>query len=143
MDTQTFVVDLTQIRDDLLAAAVAGGQTIANLSGESVYVPEEPETESDAAKTQNRALSSVLMAVTIVPLVALTQYTLAVMGQVMQRVFLSMAAIMEAALTAAFSPLLLFSALLTTTMTVRIESIPLVEIFVELPEAPVIDITVG
>ncbi len=131
----TVDIDLAQIRADLLAAANEAATTLANLTGQTVEVPVAPG--SDTAKGRDRA--GLLSSLVFVPLVLVGQFTMALMSKVMVSVFAAVTAAMQAAVIAAFAPLFLFTGMLGE-VSVRVESLPLLDIFIELPDPPTISI---
>jgi len=138
-DAVTQVTETVNADIDLQKAAADVAQTIENLTGIEVTLPEEPDTST--AKLQQRAVGPLLMALAVVPLVLLSQFMVVIMGQVMEAIFVAVSAAVEAAVIAAFTPLFMFASLMTEVTTV-VEETPLLEIFVELPEFPVIDIVI-
>ncbi|MCK4343583.1 MAG: hypothetical protein KAY37_17865 [Phycisphaerae bacterium] len=136
-ETTEVEIDIAQIQAGLLAAAGVGAEIIEDLTGQQVGVPESPE--GAGAKWQHRAISTWLLAIAVVPLVVVSQFALAIMGQVMQAVFVSVTAALQSAVVTAFTPLIVFSSLLGDTL-IRVEAIPLFEVFIELPSRPQIDI---
>lgn len=132
-----FEVDVTQIRADLLAAAEEGAATIQGLAGVNIEVPQLSGTAT--AKWQERSAGALLMALAVVPIVVMAQFTIAVMARVMAVVFAAVAVTLQAAVIVAFAPLLLLGGLLGDVM-VRVESVPLLRVFVELPNPPHVDI---
>ena len=129
-ETQSVDVDLT-----LTAAQVA--QAVSELTGQSL---EAPSVSTDAAKMQHRALGGLLTTLLVLPMVLLTELMIIIMGQVMQAIFLAVTLTLPAVVLAAFAPLFLFAALFND-VAVTVELVPLLDIFIELPSPPEIDIT--
>ncbi len=129
-ETQSVEVDLT-----LAAAQVA--QAVSELTGQTLEVP---AVSADASKVQHRALGGLLYTILVLPMVLLTEMMILIMGQVMQAIFLAVTVALQAVVLAAFAPLFLFAALFND-VAVTVELVPLLDIFIELPSPPEIDIT--
>lgn len=140
-ETVDVQIDLQELRDDLLAAAEQGAAIIQQYLDETLVVPDA--TSIGTAKAQQRALSTLLVAVVAIPLTIVVQFAIIVMGEIMRGVFEAVAetvaASVEAAMAAALTPLYAFSSVLSSTMyEVRIT--PLLDVFVDIPAPPVITI---
>ena len=133
-ETQTVSADV-----DLQETAYEVAMAVEMLTHQNLPVPTVSLVGS--AKTQNRALNPLLQILVVLPMVLLTQALIISMGQVMEAVFQAVTLAFQAAVVAAFSPLFLFANLLGE-VSVRVETVPLVNIFIELPAPPVIDISV-
>lgn len=127
-------IDIAQIQADLLAAAGVGAAEIAEVTGRDITVPEEPENTT--AKEGDRAVATWIMAVAVVPLVVVSQYMLAIMGQVIQSVVQSI----QATMVAAFTPIYAFTDVLGATMFSP-HLVPILDVFADVPSQPTI--TVG
>ena len=135
--TQTFSVNV-----DLRATAAQVAETVTTLTGQTLAVPDLPTQTGKALSAALRInIDSSLFALLVVPVVLAVDLCVVVMGQVMAAMFVAVAAVTKAAILAAFSPLFLVAALLGEVL-VRVEYVPLWEVFTELPEAPQIDITI-
>jgi len=135
--TQTFAVNV-----DLRETAAQVAEAVASLTGQTLEVPELPTDSGKAPAAALRInIDSSLFSLLVAPVVLVVELCVVVMGQVMAAMFVAVAAVTKAAILAAFSPLFLVAALLGEVM-VRIEYVPLLDVFVELPEAPHINISI-
>jgi hypothetical protein len=133
--TETNAVDI-----DLHQTAQQVAQTVEELTGQTLNVPTVPS--ADTTKSQNRSLGPLLSALVVIPMVLLTQTMIIIVGQIMAAMMAAMAAALRAAVIVACWPLFLFAALLGE-VSVEVDSVPLVQVFVDLPPPPLIDITIG
>jgi hypothetical protein len=124
---------------DLQKTAAQVAQAVENLTGVSVVLPEVPL--GGTGKWQQRAINPLLLTLAVVPMIAMSELLVVVMGQVMQVVYAAVSAALKGAVALIFAPVFLFSALLSE-VTVQVESVPLLDVFIELPPAPVIDIII-
>ncbi len=122
---------------DLEAAAKQIAEQVKEITGRTLTVPEQPDLST--GKTSDRAVSSLLISLSIVPLVLFTQSLVVMMGQIMTEVFAAVEAVVQAVVLAACTPLFLFTGLLGET-TVRIDWVPLFTVFVEIPDLPTVTI---
>ncbi len=132
--TQTNAVDI-----DLHKTAEQVAQTIEQLTGQTMVVPTVPLATT---KAQNRALGPLLSALVVLPMVLLTETMIVIVGQMMAKMMAVMAHALQAAVIVACSPLLLFAGLLGE-VSVEVDSVPLVDVFIDLPPPPLIDIIIG
>ena len=132
--TQTVSADV-----DLQETAQQVAMAVRQITGQSLQVPTVSLVET--AKSQNRALNPLLQILVVLPMVLLTQALIVSMGQVMNVVFQAVTVAFQVAVVAAFWPLFTFAALLGE-VSVRVETVPLLDIFIELPAPPVIDIVI-
>jgi hypothetical protein len=133
--TQTANVDV-----DLQKTAQEVAQTVEQLTGRTLAVPLVPPLGT--AKWQQRTLGPVLMALAVIPMVLLAEAMTVIVGQIMAELITTVTAAVQAAVIVACSPLFLFASLMSE-VTVRVESVPLLDIFIELPPPPVIDVLIG
>ncbi len=142
-ETTDTEIDLAEIQADLTNAADQAADSIASLSADftdqQVEVTQLPAGAT--GKWQDRGLSTLLFSFAIVPLVFVSQYMFAIMGQLMVAMFAAVAVTMQAAIVAAFMPMFLFSSLLSETL-VMVQMVPLFDVFLMLPSAPTIDIVI-
>lgn len=127
---EAVTVDLQTAIDDVVAS-------LESLTGVDVRLPTLPA--NGTAKLGDRALGPLLSALLVIPMIAVAHVMVLIMGQVMAAVFEAVAIAMQAAVIAAFAPIWLFSGLLGEVV-IEVESLPLLEVFVELPAAPTIDV---
>jgi hypothetical protein len=122
---------------DLEAAAKQIAEQVKSVTGRTLTVPDEPDLAT--TKANDRALSSIIVSLSIIPLVLFTQSLVVMMGQIMTEVFAAVEAAVQAVVLAACTPLFLFTSLLGET-TIRIEAVPLFTVFVEIPDLPTVTI---
>jgi hypothetical protein len=132
--TETHSVDV-----NLQATAAQVAQTIQDLTGQPLAVPIAPAV--DSGKLQHRSLGPLLSALVMIPMLLVTELMIVIMGQVMVAVFAAVTAVMQVAVMAAFAPLFLFAGLMND-VTVRIDMVPLANIFIDLPAPPSLDIVI-
>lgn len=139
-ETVDVQLDLRAAAGDLAAAAQEAAQTLAQAAGQTLTVPELPE--STTAKTAQRQLGVVLTTLIAIPLVLMTQLMIVLMAEVMaavmEAVAVAVAATVQAALLAAMTPLFVFASVLDGT-GYEVEVVPLFDVFVTLPPPPAID----
>ncbi len=138
-DAITGTTETRGVNIDLKATAAQVAQTVQDLTGQTLTVPSAPAV--DTGKLQQRALGPLLSALLVIPMLLMTEVMIVIMGQVMAAVFAAVTAAMQLAVVAAFAPLFLFAGLLND-VTVRIDMVPLVDIFIELPAPPTLDIVI-
>lgn len=126
-------VDLQQTAEQVAAA-------VQQLTGQTLAVPDTPAIST--VKVADRAVGPLLQLLVVLPMLALSQYLIVVMGQVLEVVYAAVAIALQAVVLAAFAPLFLFAALLSD-VTIHVESLPLVNVFIELPPPPHIDVVIG
>ncbi len=135
--TQTFPIDV-----DLRETAAQVAENVATLTGQTLQVPEVPADTGKALQSALRiTVDSSLFTLMVLPLVLMVDLCVVVMGQVLAAMFVAVAAVTKAALLVAFAPLFLVAALLGEVL-VRVEYVPLWSVFVSLPEAPRVNITI-
>ena len=83
-----------------------------------------------------------MSALCVVPMILLTEMLVVMVGQIMAGIMDAMADAFRGAIIAACSPMFLFASLLGDA-TVEVDVVPLVDIFVDIPSPPVIDIIIG
>ena len=139
-ETVNIEIDLQAIAADLTAAAQQAAQTLTQAAGQTLVVPELPD--SATSKGMQRQLGVVLTTLIAIPLVMISQLMIVMMAEVMaavmEAVAVAVAVSVQAALLAAMTPLFLFASVLDGT-GYEIEVIPLFDVFVTLPPPPPLD----
>lgn len=129
-DTYPVVIDLTQTAEQVAA-------WVEQVTGKTLEVPEV--SAAAAPKTDQQALGLVasigLTALFVVPVIALVEVSIIVLGQVLTHLAEIVSAALEATLLVALSPLFLVSELLGDVV-IEIELVGLPEVFVTLPDPP-------
>lgn len=117
------VADLVQsvTGQRLTSPAVTAGTSLTKSDGRSVRI----------------TIFSPLFALLVIPLVLAVQLTIIILGQMLAAVFAVVALVLQATLLAVFFPLFLIGDILNSVL-VRIEFIPLLDVFDLLPRPPVI-----
>lgn len=139
-DAQSKTSETVSADVDLRATAQQVAVAVQEITGQPLHVPTLSLFES--AKSQNRALNPLLQISVVLPMVLVTQALIVSMGQVMNAVFQAVSTAFQAVVIVAFWPVFAFAALLGEVSS-RVESVPLINIFVELPAPPVIDIVIN
>jgi len=138
-DASNGTTETTSAEVDLHKTAEQVAQVVEQLTGQTLAVPTVPP--AGTAKWQARALGPLLSALVVIPMVLLTNLMIVIVGQMMAEIMDAMAEAVQAAVIVACSPLFLFAGLLGE-VTVEVDSVPLVDIFIDLPPPPVIDILI-
>lgn len=125
-DTVTAEIDLQKT-----AAQVA--ETVQQLTGRTLEVTAVPDVGT--TKWQQRAVSTWLIVAAVVPLVLLNHLMIVILGQITRPIIEAINASLQAAAFVALLPLFAFTGLLGDVI-VRIQSVPLLRIFVHLPNPP-------
>jgi hypothetical protein len=133
--TQTAAVDI-----DLHQTAQQVAQAVEQLTGQSLPVPTLPPLGT--GKWQSRALGPLLTILMVIPMVAMAQLMIIIVGQTMAAVMGAVSAAVQSVVLIACSPLFLFASLLGE-VSVEVDMVPLADIFIDLPPPPVIDIVIG
>ncbi len=131
-DAVTQTIETAEAEVDLQKTATEVAALVESVTGRTLELPTAP---ADTAKLSQRALGPLLQVLLVVPMLALSQLMIVIMGQMMTAVFAAVTVAFQAAVVAAFWPLFMFAALLGE-VTVRVESVPLLDIFIELPPPP-------
>nr|HPM24192.1 hypothetical protein [Phycisphaerae bacterium] len=131
-DAVTQTTETAEAEVDLQKTATEVAALVESVTGRTLELPTAP---ADTAKLSQRALGPLLQVLLVVPMLALSQLMIVIMGQMMTAVFAAVTVAFQAAVVAAFWPLFMFAALLGE-VTVRVESVPLLDIFIELPPPP-------
>lgn len=131
-DAVTQTTETAEAEVDLQKTATEVAALVESVTGRTLELPTAP---ADTAKLSQRALGPLLQVLLVVPMLALSHLMIVIMGQLMTAVFAAVTVAFQAAVVAAFWPLFMFAALLGE-VTVRVESVPLLDIFIELPPPP-------
>lgn len=131
-DAVTKTTQTTEAEVDLQKTAAEVAALVESVTGQTLEIPTAP---ANTAKISHRALGPLLQVLLIVPMLALSQLMIVIMGQMMTVVFEAVTVAFQAAVVAAFWPLFMFAALLGE-VTIRVEPVPLLDIFIELPPPP-------
>lgn len=131
-DAVTQTTETAEAEVDLQKTAAEVAALVESVTGRTLELPTAP---ADTAKLGQRALGPLLQVLLVVPMLALSHLMIVIMGQLMTAVFAAVTVAFQAAVVAAFWPLFVFAALLGE-VTIRVESVPLLDIFIELPPPP-------
>ncbi|MBP7747166.1 MAG: hypothetical protein KA383_13680 [Phycisphaerae bacterium] len=131
-DAVTQTTETAEAEVDLQKTATEVAALVESVTGRTLELPTAP---ADTAKLSQRALGPLLQVLLVVPMLALSHLMIVIMGQLMTAVFAAVTVAFQAAVVAAFWPLFMFAALLGE-VTIRVESVPLLDIFIELPPPP-------
>lgn len=131
-DAVTQTTETAEAEVDLQKSAAEVAALVESVTGRTLEIPTAP---ADTAKLSQRALGPLLQVLLVVPILALSHLMIVIMGQLMTAVFAAVTVAFQAAVVAAFWPLFVFAALLGE-VTIRVESVPLLDIFIELPPPP-------
>ncbi|MBK9119116.1 MAG: hypothetical protein IPM18_05880 [Phycisphaerales bacterium] len=125
--TETFAlqIDLTRTAAEVAAA-------IERQTGISIPLP---DVSSGVAKLLDRSQGAALAVLLLVPIIVLNSVLVTVLGQVLNSMWTVVSTAFRAVLLVAFSPFILFTALLGQVVT-NLAQRPLLEIFIELPSRP-------
>ncbi len=138
-DAETEATETLSAVIDPLAGVLSATQELESLTGVEVEVPDVPDVERALAKHK----AGWLIALAVIPLVLVTQLLVVVMAAVMSAVVAAVVVAFQAVAIAALAPFLLFGALLSSTISLDVEATPLLDVFVELPGAPEIEVDIG
>lgn len=131
-DAVTQTTETAEAEVDLQKTATEVAALVESVTGRTLELPTAP---ADTAKLSQRALGPLLQVLLVVPMLALSHLMIVIMGQLMTAVFAAVTVAFQAAVVAAFWPLFMFAALLGE-VTIRVESVPLLDIIIELPPPP-------
>lgn len=138
-DARTGKSETVTAEIDLQAAAAEVAAAVEQLTGRPLAVPEAPA--AGTAKVRDRA-GLLSTALAVVPLFLLGQVMVVIAGQLVTVLYDAVVTVARAAVLAAFTPVFLLAALLGE-VTVRLETVPLLEVFIELPPRPLVEIVMG
>jgi hypothetical protein len=123
-------VDLTKVAQDV-------ANQVQQVTGHTLVVPQEPNVAT--AKAQSRQVGILVTTLTVIPLVLFSEALVLAMGQIMTEMFQAVADTMQAVVIAACTPVFLFASIFSD-VTVHIESLPLLHVFINLPAEPQVTI---
>jgi len=138
-DAVTKTSETTEAEVDLQKTAAEVAALVESVTGQTLELPTAPAVNT--AKTGQRAFGPLLQVLVVLPMLAISQVMIVIMGQMMTAVFAAVTVAFQAAVLAAFWPLFMFAGLLGE-VTIRVESVPLLDIFIELPPPPDIHVII-
>lgn len=137
-DARTGKSETVAAEIDLQAVAEEVAAAVEQLTGRPLAVPEAPA--AGTAKVRDRA-GLLSTALAVVPLFLLGQVMVVIAGQLVTLLYDAVVTVARAAVLAAFTPVFLLASLLGE-VTVRLETVPLLEVLIELPLRPLVEVVV-